>query len=153
MSSGHWLSKNMRSPVRGWVKPKVLACNTCRGQSAKQFSIYCLYFCVRRPFKISHPPYFSSQKSGCPICFMCTRIWCVRPVSNLHSTSVTYGNCSNTRQCVIASLACGQSSKSHTRYIVRSRLSRASAPSIVPHPPSSGCHSRQNRCLRASNTP
>jgi len=26
------------------------------------------------------------RRSGCPMCSMCTRIWCVRPVSNRHAT-------------------------------------------------------------------
>ena len=132
MSSAQSLSKSILLPVRGWVNPNVLACNTCLGQSAKQFCMYCLYFCVGSPLSISIPPYFSSANSGCPMLFICTRIWCVRPVSNRHSTSVTYGYRSNTRQWVIASFALGFSSKSQILYIVRSRLSRAKAPSIVP---------------------
>lgn len=31
--------------------------------------------------------YVSSPNSGCPMCFACTRIWCVRPVLSFHWTS------------------------------------------------------------------
>lgn len=30
------------------------------------------------------PPYASSPSRGCPVCFACTRIWCVRPVCSRH---------------------------------------------------------------------
>ena len=37
------------------------------------------------------------EADNMPMCFICTRIWWVRPVSSTHSTSVTYPRRSSTR--------------------------------------------------------
>ena len=63
--------------------------------------------------------------------FMCARIWCVRPVSSIHSTSVVYPNLSMTLQCVTAGLPV---SEPGGRTVMRnlSLGSRAMFPSMRP---------------------
>ena len=75
-------------PVEGCTNPSVLAWRACRGHILKQFSTNWRYFVKVVPFRIWSPPYRSSLNRVCPMCFMWARIWCVRPVSKIHFTSV-----------------------------------------------------------------
>ena len=139
MSGEISLWKSISSPVAGCWNPNVLACRAWRGHSSMQLRMNALYEEVCSPRRIWSPPYLSSAKSGCPVCFMCARIWCVRPVSRRHSTSVTGPKRSSTRQWVTACLPVSLSS-GNTAMRKRSFGSRPMLPVMVPSSCTKGPH-------------
>ena len=82
--------------VTGCTSPRRRACSAWRGnENAAAGS--------GRP-GLRRPRYVGSPSSGCPSAVRCTRIWCVRPVSRRHCTSVAAPKRSRTSTCVRAGL-------------------------------------------------
>src|SRR5437764_1003979 len=70
------------SPLAGCISVSSAACSAWRGKAM--------------PWRVPRR-YTVSPTSGWRICWKCTRIWCVRPVSRRHSTSVAWPKRSSTR--------------------------------------------------------
>ncbi|KAL1496813.1 hypothetical protein AB1Y20_014399 [Prymnesium parvum] len=66
---GAALVKLTYSPLSGWAKPRLVAWRQSLGAAAA-----------------ASPPCSSSPRMGWPMCAMCSRSWCVRPVCGVSRT-------------------------------------------------------------------
>src|SRR5256885_14738429 len=112
----------LNSPPCGHAKLTLCACRNMRPRpSARSSSLN------------AASPYFSSPATGCAACCACTRIWCVRPVRSVTSTSVAVlpKNCTGRKSLTegLPEAAARTVRSPPTRVSVRSGTSMRLAPS------------------------